>query len=111
MIYLEASRKFLEICGVLYQNFKTKFALASIESLHWGNSGQAARPAPMEQQAPETARAEAVPTFGMPSSSSSAPLFGAQAPVPAPGLFSSVRVSTLFKPAEGPSGPKPGWGG
>jgi hypothetical protein len=74
-------------------------------------SGQAARPAPMEQQAPETARAEAVPTFGMPSSSSSAPLFGAQAPVPAPGLFSSVRVSTLFKPAEGPSGPKPGWGG
>ena len=74
-------------------------------------SGQAARPAYKKQPAQETARAEAAPIFGKPSSSNSASLFGAPAPAPTPGLFSPARVSTLFKPAEGPSGPKPGWGG
>ena len=74
-------------------------------------SGQAARPAHKMQHAQETARAEVAPMFGTPSSGTSAPLFGAQAPAPAPGLFSSARVSTLFKSVEGPSGPKPGWGG
>ena len=74
-------------------------------------SGQAARPAHKEQHAQETARAEVAPMFGTPSSGTSAPLFGAQAPAPAPGLISPARVSTLFKAVEGPSGPKPGWGG
>ncbi len=73
-------------------------------------SVQAARPAHKKQHAQETARAEVAPIFGTPSSGTSAPLF-AQAPAPAPGLFSSARVSTLFKSVEGPSGPKPGWGG
>ncbi len=75
-------------------------------------TGQAARPAQKKQQAQATARAEAAPIFGTPSSSTGASLFGAPAPAPTLGLFPSARVNTLFKPAaEGSSSPKPGWGG